>query len=209
MIENEVIVSKLQSEGIDEKLAGGIQFETMEALDAWVGVAKTFTTKPRGIEEYNADELKKLADEGKVKGLQALLDKTRSEAKGKPTEPAKPATEVSPELKAIQDALALITTDLKESKESTKKAQFDAYVETKTKGFDPLEVTMLKSSLPITATNAEIDAAADKYRQLMVSRGLKSYATSSSSSVNASDGDKSVSDSVKRLQEKRDKQLKK
>jgi len=197
MIENEVIVSKLQSEGIDEKLAGGIQFETVEALDAWVGVAKTFTTKPRGIEEYNADELKKLADEGKVKGLQALLDKTRSEAKGKPTEPAKPATEVSPELKAIQDALALITTDLKESKESTKKAQFDAYVETKTKGFDPLEVTMLKSSLPITATNAEIDAAADKYRQLMVSRGLKSYATSSSSSNPAGKLDADFSSAVK------------
>ena len=197
MIENEVIVSKLQSEGIDEKLAGGIQFETVEALDAWVGIAKTFTTKPRGIEEYNADELKKLADEGKVKGLQALLDKTRSEAKGKPTEPAKPATEVSPELKAIQDALALITTDLKESKESTKKAQFDAYVETKTKGFDPLEVTMLKSSLPITATNAEIDAAADKYRQLMVSRGLKSYATSSSSSAPAGKLDADFSSAVK------------
>jgi len=197
MIENEVIVSKLQSEGIDEKLAGGIQFETVEALDAWVGIAKTFTTKPRGIEEYNADELKKLADEGKVKGLQALLDKTRSEAKGKPTEPAKPATEVSPELKAIQDALALITTDLKESKESTKKAQFDAYVETKTKGFDPLEVTMLKSSLPITATNAEIDAAADKYRQLMVSRGLKSYATSSSSSNPAGKLDADFSSAVK------------
>jgi len=197
MIENEVIVSKLQSEGIDEKLAGGIQFETEEALDAWVGIAKTFTTKPRGIEEYNADELKKLADEGKVKGLQALLDKTRSEAKGKPTEPAKPATEVSPELKAIQDALALITTDLKESKESTKKAQFDAYVETKTKGFDPLEVTMLKSSLPITATNAEIDAAADKYRQLMVSRGLKSYATSSSSSNPAGKLDADFSSAVK------------
>jgi hypothetical protein len=197
MIENEVIVSKLQSEGIDEKLAGGIQFETQEALDAWVGIAKTFTTKPRGIEEYNADELKKLADEGKVKGLQALLDKTRSEAKGKPTEPAKPATEVSPELKAIQDALALITTDLKESKESTKKAQFDAYVETKTKGFDPLEVTMLKSSLPITATNAEIAAAADKYRQLMVSRGLKSYATSSSSSNPAGKLDADFSSAVK------------
>jgi len=197
MIENEVIVSKLQSEGIDEKLAGGIQFETVEALDAWVGIAKTFTTKPRGIEEYNADELKKLADEGKVKGLQALLDKTRSEAKGKPTDPAKPATEVSPELKAIQDALALITTDLKESKESTKKAQFDAYVETKTKGFDPLEVTMLKSSLPITATNAEIDAAADKYRQLMVSRGLKSYATSSSSSNPAGKLDADFSSAVK------------
>jgi len=197
MIENEVIVSKLQSEGIDEKLAGGIQFETVEALDAWVGIAKTFTAKPRGIEEYNADELKKLGDEGKVKGLQALLDKTRSEAKGKPTDPAKPATEVSPELKAIQDKLDLLMGDIKTTKETTAKAQFDAHVETKTKGFDPLEVTMLKSSLPITATNAEIDAAADKYRQLMVSRGLKSYATSSSSSAPAGKLDADFSSAVK------------
>jgi len=206
MIENEVIVSKLQSEGIDEKLAIGISFETQEALDAWVGTAKTFTAKPKDITEYTEDELKKLADGGTVKTLQALLDKARS----KPAEQSKPAeTVVSPELKAIQDKLDLLMGDIKTTKETTAKAQFDAYVETKTKGFDPLEVTMLKSSLPITATNAEIDAAADKYRQLMVSRGLKSYATSSSSSVNASDGDKSVSDSVKRLQEKRDKQLKK
>ena len=205
MIENEVIVSKLQSEGIDEKLAIGISFETQEALDTWVGTAKTFTTKPKDITEYTEDELKKLADGGTVKTLQALLDKARSKpAEVKPTE-----TVVSPELKAIQDKLDLLMGDIKTTKETTAKAQFDAYVETKTKGFDPLEVTMLKSSLPITATNAEIDAAADKYRQLMVSRGLKSYATSSSSSVNASDGDKSVSDSVKRLQEKRDKQLKK
>lgn len=196
MIENEVIISKLQSEGIDEKLAGGIQFETEEALNEWVGIAKTFTSKPRGIEEYNADELKKLADEGKVKGLQALLDKTRAEAEGKP-EPQIPATEASPELKAIQEALALITTDLKATKEEAQKAKFDAYVETKTKGFDPLEVTMLKSSLSIAATNAEIDAAVDKYRQLMVSRGLKSYSTNSSSSYSAGKLDADFSSAVK------------
>ena len=194
MIENEVIVSKLQSEGIDEKLAIGISFETQEALDAWVGTAKTFTAKPKDITEYTEDELKKLADGGTVKTLQALLDKARS----KPAEQSKPAeTVVSPELKAIQDKLDLLMGDIKTTKETTAKAQFDAYVETKTKGFDPLEVTMLKSSLPITATNAEIDAAADKYRQLMVSRGLKSYATSSSSSAPAGKLDADFSSAVK------------
>jgi hypothetical protein len=194
MIENEVIVSKLQSEGIDEKLAIGISFETQEALDAWVGTAKTFTAKPKDITEYTEDELKKLADGGTVKTLQALLDKARS----KPVEQSKPADiVVSPELKAIQDKLDLLMGDIKTTKETTAKAQFDAYVETKTKGFDPLEVTMLKSSLPITATNAEIAASADKYRQLMVSRGLKSYATSSSSSNPAGKLDADFSSAVK------------
>lgn len=196
MIENEVIVSKLQSEGIDEKLAGGIQFETEEALNEWVGIAKTFTTKPRGIEEYNAEELKKLADEGKVKGLQALLDKTRAESKIKPTE-TKPTTEVSPELKAIQDKLDLLMSDVKESKEATKKAQFDAYVETKTKGFDPLEVTMLKNSISSTATNAEIDKAVSDYRALMVKRGLRSYSSESVSSKAAGELDTDTSKAVK------------
>lgn len=194
MIENEVIVSKLQSEGIDEKLAVGISFESQEALDAWVGTAKTFTAKPKDITEYTEDELKKLADGGTVKTLQALLDKARS----KPAEQAKPAdTVISPELKAMQDMLATITTDLKATKDETTKAKFDAYVETKTKGFDPLEVTMLKSSLPVTATSAEIDIAADRYRQLMVSRGLKSYATSSSSSNPAGKLDADFSSAVK------------
>jgi hypothetical protein len=199
MIENEVIVSKLQSEGIDEKLAIGISFETQEALDAWVGTAKTFTAKPKDITEYTEDELKKLADGGTVKTLQALLDKARS----KPVEVKSTETVVSPELKAIQDKLDLLMGDIKTTKETTAKAQFDAYVETKTKGFDPLEVTMLKSSLPITATNAEIDAAADKYRQLMVSRRLKSYATSSSSSKAAGELDADLKKAISDFKPKR------
>ena len=196
MIENEVIVSKLQSEGIDEKLATGIQFETEEALNAWVGTAKTFTTKPRGIEEYNEDELKKLADGGTVKALQALLDKTRAEAKGKP-EPPKPAVEQSPELKAIQDKLDLLMGDIKSTKEATQKATFDAYVETKTKGFDPLEVTMLKSSISSTASKADIDKAVSDYRALMVKRGLRSYSSESSSSKAAGELDADFSKAIK------------
>lgn len=197
MIENEVILNKLQSEGIDEKLAVGIQFETSEALDAWVGAAKTFTTKPRGIEEYNEDELKKLADGGTVKALQALLDKTRNEAKAKIEPKTEAKTEVSPELKAIQDALALISTDLKSTKEEAAKAKFDAYVETKTKGFDPLEVTMLKSSIATTATNADIDKAVENYRALMVKRGLRSYSSNASSDKSQTGLDADTSNAIK------------
>lgn len=194
MIENEVIVSKLQSEGIDEKLAIGISFETQEALDAWVGTAKTFTAKPKDITEYTEDELKKLADGGTVKTLQALLDKARSKPAEVKTETK---VEVSPELAEIKAAIAELNAGMKTTKEEAVKAKFDAYVETKTKGFDPLEVTMLKSSLPVTATSAEIDIAADRYRQLMVSRGLKSYATSSSSSNPAGKLDADFSSAVK------------
>lgn len=196
MIENEVIVNKLQSEGIDEKLAIGISFETEEALSAWVGTAKTFTTKPKDISEYTEDEFKKLADEGKVKTLQSLLDKTRTEARVK-IDTVKPATEISPDLKAIQDALALITTDLKSTKEEAQKAKFDTYVESKTKGFDPLEVTMLKSSISSTATNADVDKAVENYRALMVKRGLRSYSSEQSSGKPAGALDADFSKAIK------------
>lgn len=203
MIENEVIVSKLQAEGIDEKLAIGISFETEEALGAWVGAAKTFTTKPKDISEYTVDELKKLADGGTVKHLQALLDKTRTEAAGKKTEEKTIEVQPSPELKAIQDALALLTTDIQSTKEATKKAQFDAYVETKTKGFDPLEVTMLKSSISATASNAEIDTAVENYRVLMVKRGLRSYSSFLSSTKTAGDLDAETSKAIKEFVDKK------
>lgn len=201
MIENEVIVSKLQAEGIDEKLAIGISFETEEALGAWVGAAKTFTTKPKDISEYTVDELKKLADGGTVKHLQALLDKTRTEAIKKPTE-EKPA-EISPELKAMQETLAKILTDNEASKADSQKAKFDAYVETKTKGFDPLEVTMLKASMSSTASNAEIDTAVENYRALMVKRGLRSYSSFSSSTKTAGDLDAETSKAIKDFVDKK------
>jgi len=198
MIENEVIVSKLQAEGIDEKLAIGISFETEEALGAWVGAAKTFTTKPKDISEYTEVELKELADGGKVKTLQALLDKTRTEArKSTTTTEQKKEVETSPELKAIQETLASIVAANETAKAETIKVKFDAYVETKTKGFDPLEVSMLKATISSTATNAEIDTAVENYRALMVKRGLRSYSSDSSSAKGTGDLDSDTSKAIK------------
>lgn len=197
-IESEVIVGKLKEEGIDEKLAIGISFETEEALNEWVGNAKTFTAKPKDILEYTEDELKKMADEGKVKALQALLDKTRAQAKTK-TEPkvTDPKSTESPELKAIQEQLASLMTEVKTTKEETQKAKFDSYIELKTKGFDPLEVSMLKSTLSVTSTNQEIDKAVSDYRALMVKRGLRSYSSESVSSKGSGELDPSLSSAIK------------
>lgn len=203
-IESEVIVSKLKDEGIDEKLASGISFETEEALNEWVSTAKTFVEKPKAINEYTADELKMMADKGELKNVQSLLDKIRTEAAKKTDPKADPKAEVSPELKAIQDKLDLLMTDVKTTKEEAQKAKFDSYVESKTKGFDPLEVAMLKSSISSTATNAEIDKAVSDYRALMVKRGLRDYGTQTSSGSGNS-SDKELSDSVKRLKERQDK----
>lgn len=179
MIENEIVVNKLKEEGIDENLAVGISFESEEALNTWVGTAKTFTAKPKDIKDYTADELKSLADSGSAKNLQSLLDKIRANK----VEP-KPV-EVSPDLKAFQDKLDLIANELKANKEESLKAKFDSYVDAKTKNLDPLEVTMLKSTLPITATSADVDKAVSDYRALMVKRGLKAYSSESASSKSA------------------------
>lgn len=178
-IESEVIISKLKSEGIDEKLAAGISFETEEALNGWVGVAKTFMEKPKSIGEYTADELKTMADKGELKNVQSLLDKIRTEA-SKKVEPEKKG-DTNPELEALKAKLVEIQQSIESSTAQTKLEKRDAAINAKAKGLEPFEVSLLKSSIKSDATEEDIDKTISDYRALMVKRGLKGYATEQSS----------------------------
>ena len=110
MLEQETIISKLESEGIDKSLASGINFETEEALNSWVGVAKTFVEKPKSIENYTAEELEALLKDPqpKAKGLQSLMDKERARIREKmeKQDPPKGGVE-TPEQKALRERLAI------------------------------------------------------------------------------------------------------
>ena len=72
-VESSVVIGKLQSEGIDNELATGISFETEEALNAWVGKAKTLLEKPKDISQYTVEELREKADKGEFKNIQSLF----------------------------------------------------------------------------------------------------------------------------------------
>lgn len=200
-IESEVIISKLQSEGIDEKLAAGISFETEEALNAWVGIAKTFVTKPKAMSEYTADELKTMADKGELKNVQSLLDKIRTES-SKKVEPEKKG-DTNPELEALKAKLAEIQQSIESSTAQTALEKRDAVINAKTKGLEPFEVSLLKSSIKSDATEADIDKTISDYRALMVKRGLKGYATEQSSGKSGLPSD--WSDATKKFVESKQK----
>ena len=198
MIENEVIINKLATEGIDAGLAIGVQFETEEALNTWVGTAKTFMEKPKALNEYTLDELRQGADKGEFKNVQSLLDKIRSEAKTPKTVTVPEPPTPNADIEAFKAQFEEIKNAGIAQQESLKKAALDAYVSSKTAGFDPLEVAMLKASLPATATEADIDKAVSDYKALMVKRGLRSYATDSASAKSETD-DASLDASIERL----------
>jgi len=200
-IESEVIIGKLQSEGIDEKLAAGISFETEEALNAWVGTAKTFVTKPKAMSEYTADELKTMADKGELKNVQSLLDKIRTES-SKKVEPEKKG-DTNPELEALKAKLAEIQQSIESSTAQTALEKRDAVINTKAKGLEPFEISLLKSSIKSDATDADIDKTISDYRSLMVKRGLKGYATEQSSGKSGLPSD--WSDATKKFVESKQK----
>lgn len=200
-IESEVIIGKLQSEGIDEKLAAGISFETEEALNAWVGTAKTFVTKPKAMSEYTADELKTMADKGELKNVQSLLDKIRTES-SKKVEPEKKG-DTNPELEALKAKLAEIQQSIESSTAQTALEKRDAVINAKTKGLEPFEVSLLKSSIKSDATEEDIDKTISDYRALMVKRGLKGYATEQSSGKSGLPSD--WSDATKKFVESKQK----
>ena len=205
MLEQETIISKLESEGIDKSLASGINFETEEALNSWVGVAKTFVEKPKSIENYTAEELEALLKDPqpKAKGLQSLMDKERARIREKmgKTEPAKEGEE-TPEQKALRERLEALEAGMTQSKEEIAAEKRNLLIEKETQGLEELEVELIKNSIPKDADAQMIKAKVEAYKNMQAKKGLKGY-------VSAGDGDKKdkedplVDESVKRLLERK------
>ena len=205
MLEQETIISKLESEGIDKSLASGINFETEEALNSWVGVAKTFVEKPKSIENYTAEELEALLKDPqpKAKGLQSLMDKERARIREKmgKQEPAKEGEE-TPEQKALRERLEALEAGMTQSKEQLAAEKRNLLIEKETQGLEELEVELIKNSIPKDADAQTIKAKVEAYKNMQAKKGLKGY-------VSAGDGDKKdkedplVDESVKRLLERK------
>ena len=208
MLEPEIIINKLESEGIDKSLASGINFETEEALNSWVGVAKTFVEKPKSIENYTAEELEALLKEPqpKAKGLQSLMDRERTRIKEKlgKQEPPKAAPAESDEAKALRERLEALEAGINKSNETIATEKRNAFIEKQVAGLDPLEVTLMKNAIPKDATEAEITKQISDYLNLQAKRGLKSYVTSESAGKKTGE-DPYMDESVKRILEKRSK----
>lgn len=210
MIEDSIIVSKLQAEGIDEKLATGVQFETEEALNAWVGNAKTFVTKPKDISEYNEDELRRLADEGKVKPLQSAFDKIRAEAAAKFKKPDDTNNPLLDTIRVMKEEVDALKAGLQVTRQETEAQKFDLTVEKYSQGLDPYEVNLIKSTLSTNSAEADVKKSFEDYRSLMVKRGLTSYKPGDSSEKGKTgglgDGDKaSITSFIEREKAKKEK----
>lgn len=204
-IEQTVIDSKLQSEGIDEKLAKGIQFETEEALNEWVGVAKTFVTKPKSIDEYTKEELEEILKQPAptAKGLQGLADSLRQKAqKPEPTKPPKKDFELPEDIKAKFDKLDEL---LSSSEKDKKAAAFKTELEKHTGGLDAYEVDLIKSKLTPESTPEDIKKEVDSFRSYMVKKGFNGYKVEGPGGKGE---DNSLDEAVQRLLEKKNKNKK-
>ena len=164
-LEKEKVISKLKSEGIDEKFGEGVNFETEEELDKWVGNAKTLLVKPKALEDYTVDELaeKLKVAAPKEKGLQALADRIRTEASKKKEETKKETetkSQESDEIKALNDKLDSVLSQLaaekKEREEIKKKTTFDSLFGKYAKGLEDEDKTYVKATLTTDSSEDDI-----------------------------------------------------
>ena len=166
-LEKEKVISKLKSEGIDEKFGEGVNFETEEELDKWVGNAKTLLVKPKALEDYTVDELaeKLKVAAPKEKGLQALADRIRTEASKKKEEKPKPEENhvESDEIKDMKAKIDQLLSDheaeKKEREESKKKTTFDSLFDKYAKGLEDEDKTYVKATLFPIVTGKQIGRA--------------------------------------------------
>lgn len=208
MLTTEQIQNKLTTEGIDESLSTGINFETDEALNKWVDNVKTFTTNHKSIRDYTEDELKDLAAKGENKILQSLFDKIRTfetkttkdkitdgdtagatagdTAGGADTEDINdPNAKI---LAEMRETIAKLETTVTASTEAQKQVQLkmvkETYIKEKAKGFDPYDISTLKQLIPNDATTADIDIKIAEMRQARLSQGLSGYSSGEGKTVN-------------------------
>ena len=143
-------LSTVNSRGYRRQLSKGIQFETEEALNEWVGVAKTFVTKPKAIDEYTKEELEEILKNPTptAKGLQGFADALRQKlTKQEPPKQPK-EVELPEEVKAKLDKLDQF---LGQSEKAQKESAFNAELSKHTNGLDSYEVELIKNKLTVDA----------------------------------------------------------
>lgn len=203
-LEKEKVISKLKEEGIDEKFGEGVNFETEEELNSWVGNAKTLLVKPKALEEYTVDELEGLLKVAspKEKGLQALADRIRDAAKkkveDKEQETKSPQSE---EIKALNDKLDRLLNEREaDKKKNTFESTFDKYA----KGLEDVDKSYVKATLSNDSSEDDIKKAVGDYKALMTKRGFEGFGPEDTSKGKGKlSEDKDLEASVKRLLERK------
>jgi len=189
MLTKEEVDSKLKEEGVDEKLGTGVQFESAEELNSWIGNIKTVITKPKSINDYTTEEFEELMKDPqpKAKGLQAFLDKERTKvlkkvketngvekksAEGSPDE----ADPVISELKRELEENNRTVKEIKENLENEKKEQrFNSIFSKYTKNFEEDDKVYVKAVLKIDSSEEDIKREVDKYTSRAAKRGFNGF----------------------------------
>lgn len=204
-LEKEKVINKLKEEGIDEKFGEGVNFETEEELNSWVGNAKTLMVKPKSLEEYTVDELEGVLKNPspKAKGLQALADRIRNSAAKKKVETNEGIETKSPEneeIKVLNEKVDKILNGMEEEKKiKSFNSTFDKYA----KGLEDMDKAYVKATLNQESSEDDIKKAVGDYKALMAKRGFEGFGTDDSKKGKTGQKeDKDFEASVKRLQEK-------
>lgn len=216
-IENEKIVSKLKEEGVDEKFGDGVSFETEEELNKWVDNIKTLAVKPKSIEEYTSEELETLLKDPqpKAKGLQAIADKIRTEARKKYEEeknkktPTDKNIEIPEDIKKRLDEIDALKQEIENSKkerEGEKKAKsFDELFNKEAKGLQDEDKFFVKSTLKVDSTEEEVKSAIAKYKALMAKRGFNDFGSDSTKKNKPGAIDEDMKASIERIKQRNEK----
>lgn len=223
-LEKEVIIDAFKKEGLDEKLADGLNFEDEATMNGWIGTAKNFNTiTPESLDKFTPEQLLEYANSRKSRSLQSLLDsiktserkKVEDELKKKATPPEekkgnKEEKEMSPELKAKFDLLDELVKEREEAKKAKKeKEKADEWDKTflgLAKGIDKEDLEYIKATLKVGSSEQEIKDAIAKYSSLMSKRGFKNFGVETSSKKAGEENvDKDLEASVKRIADKKNK----
>lgn len=204
-LEKEKVISKLKEEGIDEKFGEGVNFETEEELNSWVGNAKTLLVKPKALEEYTVDELEGLLKVAspKEKGLQALADRIRTETTKKKVEikDQEPNPAGNEDIKALNDKLDKLLNEREaDKKRNTFESTFDKYA----KGLEDVDKSYVKATLSNDSSEDDIKKSVGDYKALMTKRGFEGFGPEDTSKGKGKvSEDKDLEASVKRLLERK------
>lgn len=216
-IEIEKIVSKLKEEGVDEKFGDGVSFETEEELNKWVDNIKTLAVKPKSIEEYTSEELETLLKDPqpKAKGLQAIADKIRTEARKKYEEeknkktPSDKNIEIPEDIKKRLDEIDSLKQEIengKKEREDEKKAKsFDELFNKEAKGLQDEDKFFVKSTLKVDSTEEEVKSAIAKYKALMAKRGFNDFGADSTKKNKPGSIDEDMKASIERIRKRNEK----
>lgn len=187
-LEKEKVISKLKEEGIDEKFGEGVNFETEEELNTWVGNAKTLLVKPKALKDYTVEDFEEWAKNGspEEKGLQAYIDRVRTAASKKKEETKKEPVNEPQESEEVKEMKAKIDqllseheAEKKEREESKKKTTFDSLFGKYSKGLEDEDKVYIKATLTADSSEDDIKKAVGDYKALMAKRGFEDFGVDS------------------------------